>query len=183
LRDTLGRSKILVRIQRLEAGNPGDVRPAGDGLSEMRLDFGPGYRVYYKQLGSDIVLLFGGDKNSQDGDIRKAKKLASELEDWAMAKNTTAFDAAEYLNSPEDIAAYLSEAFETRDAAFVAQALGTVARAKGMTDIAKAAGLSRENLYKALGPNTHPEFETVMRVLNAIGVRLTAVATTPRQAA
>jgi putative addiction module killer protein len=81
LRDTLGRSKILVRIQRLEAGNPGDVRPAGDGLSEMRLDFGPGYRVYYKQLGSDIVLLFGGDKNSQDGDIRKAKKLASELED------------------------------------------------------------------------------------------------------
>jgi probable addiction module antidote protein len=100
-----------------------------------------------------------------------------------MAKNTTAFDAAEYLNSPEDIAVYLSEAFETRDAAFVAQALGTVARAKGMTDIAKAAGLSRENLYKALGPNTHPEFETVMRVLNAIGVRLTAVATTPRQAA
>ena len=81
MRDTLGRSKILVRIQRLEAGNPGDVRPAGDGLSEMRLDFGPGYRVYYKQLGSDIVLLFGGDKNSQDGDIRKAKKLASELED------------------------------------------------------------------------------------------------------
>jgi putative addiction module killer protein len=77
----MGRSKILVRIQRLEAGNPGDVRPAGDGLSEMRLDFGPGYRVYYKQLGSDIVLLFGGDKNSQDGDIRKAKKLASELED------------------------------------------------------------------------------------------------------
>ena len=76
-----------------------------------------------------------------------------------------------------------SEAFETRDAAFVAQALGTVARAKGMTDIAKAAGLSRENLYKALGPNTHPEFETVMRVLNAIGVRLTAVATTPPQAA
>jgi putative addiction module killer protein len=81
LRDTLGRSKILVRIQRLEAGNPGDVRPGGDGLSEMRIDFGPGYRVYYKQLGSDIVLLFGGDKNSQDGDIRKAKKLASELED------------------------------------------------------------------------------------------------------
>ena|SRR5215472_3262742 len=89
---------------------------------------------------------------------------------------TKPFDAAEYLDSPEAIAAYLSEAFETNDAAFVTEALGTVARARGMTAVAKETGLSRENLYKALSSEGRPEFVTVMKVLDTLGVQLHAEA-------
>ena len=81
LRDTRARAKILLRLQRLEAGNPGDVKPAGEGVSELRIDYGPGYRIYYKQKGDTATVLVGGDKDSQAGDIQKAKKLASELEE------------------------------------------------------------------------------------------------------
>jgi probable addiction module antidote protein len=90
-----------------------------------------------------------------------------------MAK-TKPFDAAAYLNSREAIAAYLSEAFETHDVAFITEALGTVARAQGMSAVAKETGLSRENLYKALSPEGHPEFGTVMKVLDSLGVQLHA---------
>lgn len=76
LRDTKARAKVLIRIDRLALGNPGDVKPAGEGVSEMRFDYGPGYRVYYKQKGDVATLLIGGDKGSQDADIAKAKTLA-----------------------------------------------------------------------------------------------------------
>lgn len=79
LRDTRARVKILARIQRLEDGNAGDVAPVGDGLSEMRIHFGPGYRIYYVNRGGEVVLLLcGGDKRSQQRDIEAAKKLARE---------------------------------------------------------------------------------------------------------
>lgn len=82
LRDIRARAKVISRIERLSLGNPGDVAPVGDGISEMRIHYGPGYRVYYIQRGEEIVvLLCGGDKSSQDSDIRAARKLASELED------------------------------------------------------------------------------------------------------
>jgi putative addiction module killer protein len=82
LRDILAKAKILARIDRLTLGNPGDVAPVGNGVSEMRIHYGPGYRVYFVQRGKDvIVLLCGGDKRSQDSDIAAAKKLAAELED------------------------------------------------------------------------------------------------------
>src|SRR5262245_52561069 len=72
LRDTKARAKVLVRLDRLELGNPGDVRPVGEGVSEMRIDHGPGYRVYYKQPKQVATVLCGGDKDSQDADIQKA---------------------------------------------------------------------------------------------------------------
>ena len=82
LRDIRARAKVLARIDRLSLGNPGDVAPVGDGVSEMRIHYGPGYRVYYVQRGEEIVILLcGGDKSSQASDIRAAKKLASEWED------------------------------------------------------------------------------------------------------
>ena len=68
-----------MRLDRLSAGNPGDVRPVGDGISELRIDYGPGYRVYYQQRGDVlIVLLYGGDKSSQGKDIKTARELAEE---------------------------------------------------------------------------------------------------------
>jgi probable addiction module antidote protein len=84
------------------------------------------------------------------------------------------FDAAEYLDSPQAIADYLSEAFETCDEDFIAIAIGTVARAKGMSGVAKETGLNRENLYKSLNNGGKPEFGTVMKVLNSFDVQLVA---------
>ena len=79
LRDPRAKARVAKRIRRLGLGNPGDVQPIGDGLSEMRIDLGPGYRVYYLQQGAVlVVLLCGGDKRTQQDDIHTAKKLAAE---------------------------------------------------------------------------------------------------------
>jgi putative addiction module killer protein len=80
LRDLRARARIQARIERLAMGNPGNVRPVGEGVSELRLDYGPGYRVYYKKRGHRlIILLAGGDKNSQATDIKTAIRLARSL--------------------------------------------------------------------------------------------------------
>ena len=80
LRDRKAKALIDVRVERLLVGNPGDVRPVGEGVSEIRINYGPGYRVYYKQQGQTLVILLaGGDKGSQDRDIRMALDLAREL--------------------------------------------------------------------------------------------------------
>ena len=82
LRDERARYRINARIRRLEKGNPGDVKPAGDGISEMRIDYGPGYRVYYKDTGKEIIILLcGGDKRTQQADIAEAKKIARTYEE------------------------------------------------------------------------------------------------------
>lgn len=80
LRDTRARARILARIERLTAGNPGDAAPVGEGVSELRIDIGPGYRVYFKKRGLELVLLLaGGDKSTQARDIRAALRLARNL--------------------------------------------------------------------------------------------------------
>lgn len=77
LRDRRAAARIAARIDRLRLGNPGDVRPVGGGISEMRVDYGPGYRVYLKRSGGAlVVLLCGGDKSTQPEDIRRARELA-----------------------------------------------------------------------------------------------------------
>jgi len=80
LKDRRAAARVLVRIDRLAAGNPGDVRPIGSGISELRIDYGPGYRVYYLKDGDQLILLLcGGDKSSQGKDIKEAHRIA---EDW-----------------------------------------------------------------------------------------------------
>ena len=80
IRDAQTRARINMRIRRLSLGNPGDVRPVGKGVSELRIDFGPGYRVYYVQRGQTVIILVaGGDKGSQDRDIQLALSLAQAL--------------------------------------------------------------------------------------------------------
>ena len=80
LHDIRARARILVRIERLAAGNPGDVKAVGEGVSEMRIDYGPGYRVYYKKHGRKVVILLaGGDKRTQAKDIKTALRQAQNL--------------------------------------------------------------------------------------------------------
>ncbi|MGM1052658.1 MAG: type II toxin-antitoxin system RelE/ParE family toxin [Pseudomonadota bacterium] len=79
LRDTRARAKIIARLRRLSLGNPGDVKPVGEGVSELRIPYGPGYRVYYLARGPIVVvLLCGGDKSSQPRDIELAKAIATQ---------------------------------------------------------------------------------------------------------
>ena len=81
LRDPQARARILARVDRLADGNPGDVKPIGEGCSEMRIDYGPGYRVYYKDSGREIIIMLcGGDKDTQDKDIERAKEIARDYE-------------------------------------------------------------------------------------------------------
>jgi putative addiction module killer protein len=80
VRDERGKAKIAARIDRLRHGNPGDVAPVGDGLSELRIHFGPGYRVYFQRQGNELVLLLaGGDKSTQQADIAEAKRLVAQI--------------------------------------------------------------------------------------------------------
>jgi len=82
LKDQRARSIIFKRTKRLAEGNPGDVGPVGDNISELRIHYGPGYRVYYKDTGKEIIILLcGGDKSTQQADIIKAKKIAKQYEE------------------------------------------------------------------------------------------------------
>jgi len=91
---------------------------------------------------------------------------------------TSRYDVAEHLRTPKEMAAYLEACLEEadKDAAFIAKALGDIARAKGMAQVARDSGLSRESLYKALSGDRSPDFETILRVLTALGIKLHAKA-------
>ena len=95
-----------------------------------------------------------------------------------MRKKTTRYDVAEHLRTPEEMAAYLEACLNEAegDAAFIAKALGDIARARGMTQVARDTGLSRESLYKALSGERSPDFDTILKVVNALGLRLHAEA-------
>ncbi len=95
------------------------------------------------------------------------------------AIKTTAYDSAAYLDSDVAVQAYMEEAFATQDPGFIANALGVVARARGMTQIAKKAGMSRESLYKALRADGNPEFATMLRVMGALGLKFSVSAAPP----
>ena len=102
-----------------------------------------------------------------------------------METKTAPYDVAEFLETPEEMAAFLEACIQESDgdAAFIAKALGDIARAKGMTQIARNAGLSRESLYKALSGDRSPSFETILKVISALGLKLTASAIEVAEAA
>lgn len=148
LKDQAGRARILVRVERLIGCNPGQHRNLTDGVSELKIDFGPGYRVYYSQRGTRLLLLLVGcDTSSQSKDIQLAIKLSKNFKEWyamprAASKSTktrtTPYDVAEHLRTPEEMAAYLDAWLEEApdDTACIAKALGDIARAKGIALLA-----------------------------------------------
>lgn len=188
LKDRAGRARIQVRVDRLANGNAGPHRKLAGGISELKIDFGPGYRVYYTERGGElIILLAGGDKSTQQQDIKTAIALARTVRVTVMRKTTSKskgktktvpYDVAEQLRTPDEMAAYLDAwlAEAPDDAAGIARALGDIARAKGMSQVARDTGLSRESLYKALSETGNPSFATVLKVAKALGLRLHAQA-------
>ena len=162
----------------MATGNVGDVRPVGEGVSEMRSDYGPGYRGYFTKRGREVVVLrAGGDKRTRPTDIETALRLARNLWERIMSNpTTTRYDVGEHFRTAEEMAAYLEVCLEEADgdAAFIAKALGDIARAKGMAQVAREAGLSRESLYKALSGERSPDFDTILRVVGALGLKLHA---------
>lgn len=138
LSDVNGRARIQARIQRLASGNPGKYRRLKFGVCELKVDSGPGYRVYYTVMKTRI-------------------------------QN---YDVAKHLRTPEEMAAYLEASIAECDGdpAFVAHALGDIARAKGMARVARDTGLGRESLYKALSANGNPQLGTILKVAKALGL-------------
>src|SRR3984957_18379009 len=108
--------------------------------------------------------------------LRVLSSWRERFEEDDMTRDTSRWDAADSLETKEDIAAYLDAVLEDGDPDLLKAALGDIARAKGMTEIAQAAGLGRANLYKALSPEGNPEFATVAKVLKALGLRLSVAA-------
>jgi probable addiction module antidote protein len=180
--------RAQARIDRLEIGNPGDVRPVGSGISEMRIDYTAPTTV---SISSRVApqssfcsraatrarrsAISGGARarpqsvGGGHGQKKTNKKTNTKTK-------TIPWDSAAYLKTDRDIAHYLEAVFEDGDPALISHALGVIARAKGMAQIAKAAGLGRESLYKALSGEGNPEFATVLKVMRALGLRLTVSA-------
>jgi len=110
---------------------------------------------------------------------RKLNAWLKSIRSKPMAKKSKPFDAARYLDSDEAIAAYITEALRTYDLQLVTHAIGVAAKAKGMTKIAEKTGLSRESLYKALSADGNPNFDTILRVVTALGLQLGAEPVSP----
>jgi probable addiction module antidote protein/putative addiction module killer protein len=180
LADQKAKARILARLRSATFGNFGDCEPVGEGVSEMRIHVGAGHRVYYTRTGSTVyALLAGGVKGFPNERHCQSENNGSRTQEGeTMKKKKTTykpFDAAAYLDNDAVIAEYLSAAAEDPNPEVFVAALGDVAKARGMAQIAKDAGLGRESLYKTLSAGAHPRFETINSVLHALGVKFAVV--------
>lgn len=173
LRDLKAKARILARLRSAALGSFGDCEAVGEGVSEMRVHFGAGYRVYFKRSGASAYVILTG------GDIKQGhypgKGNGSGPKGATLKTTYTPFDAAAYLDSDDLMAEYLSAAAEDPNPDVFLATLGDVAKAKGMAQIARDSGLGRESLYKALSPGAHPRHETIKAVLHALGVKFAVV--------
>jgi putative addiction module killer protein/probable addiction module antidote protein len=183
LRDVNAKRRITQRIVRLQSGLMGDVKPVGDGVSELRVDYGPGYRLYFVTRGAEVVILVcGGDKQTQDATSgarnlwRRSFKAAAAAfnltEDATMKLKTTPFDPADFLDTRESQIELLADAIDSGDSRYIANALGTIARARGMAKVAKETGLTRQALYRSLSKTGDPRLTTLLRVAKSLGLKL-----------
>jgi probable addiction module antidote protein len=155
---------------------------------EMREHFGSGWRMYDLQCGAVLIVMLGGRRQAHPGQRhrRSQSPCGQPCGVSIMVKKTKIaelphFDMAHYLDGEEAVADYLNLVIEEGDMAELAHALGMIARARGMTQLARDTGLTREALYKALRPDAQPRFDTIARVCRALGVRLTAQPMHPEQ--
>jgi putative addiction module killer protein/probable addiction module antidote protein len=204
LTDRIARKAIMDRIVRIEAGLLGDCKSVGDRVSELRIDVGQGYRLYYTRLERVIVLLLcGGTKKGQKSDIRKAEAMAKAMnkgkkappasrvrerqagyaadggEEFHLTEDDlkiTPFDAADYIRGDDETQIYLlRNALESGHPGYIASALGAVARARGLSALQRETGIKRQTLNKSLSLKGNPTLETLTTVLKALGLRLEIV--------
>lgn len=185
LADACAQAKIATRINRLATGNFGDCKSLRQGLYELRVDWGAGYRVYYAMIGRECVLLLcGGDKRKQATDIERALEYLKDYEgkerNLMKRKASVSHDEAiirRLRKDPDFAAEYLKAALEDEDEPRVLLiALRHLAQAQGIAKVAKAAGIERESLYRALSVHGNPRLSTLVAVTKAIGLRLTVEA-------
>jgi putative addiction module killer protein/probable addiction module antidote protein len=185
LGDARAQAKIAIRINRLAAGNFADCESLRQGLFEQRIDWGPGYRVYYRMIGRDCVLLLcGGDKRKQSADIERALEYLKDYKDKDRnrMKRKASISHDETIirrlrKDPDFAAEYLKAALEDEDEPRVLLiALRHLALAQGIAKVAKASGIERESLYRALSVHGNPRLSTLVAVTKAIGLRLTVEA-------
>jgi len=205
LADEIAQDAIVRRIARVESGLLGKRRSVGDRVSELKVDVGQGYRLYYTMRGRTVVhLLCGGSKKTQKADIRKAEAMARALgetnaepggsrvrerqADYAPARDEadefrfteedlklSPFDAADYLQRESSQTSLLRDALASGHPAYIANAVGAVARARGLTNLERATGIKRQTLNKSLSLKGNPTLETLVTVLGALGLRLEVV--------
>lgn len=183
LADAQVRGVVVARIKRLERGLMGDVEPVGEGVSELRHTrwLRLARVLHTARWAAHRVACWRLQANAEERHKTRQSTgcIAGLTGETNMSKRIKVadlpeFDAAPYLDSETSIAAYLTDILEANDAGLLAAALGDIARARGMAEIAKSAGITREALYKALRPDSAPRFDTVSRVCAALGVRLVA---------
>ena len=164
LKDQRAVLHIVRRISRVAAGNTGDAKSVGGSVSELRIDHGPGYRVYFTSPVADRPLLSCSAVATSEHRAGTLGRQWRSPRNWRTRMKVSKlkkFDAAEHLRTPKARAEYLSLVLADGDPAEVRDALNVVARAQGMSEVAKAAGVTREGLYKTLGAGGNPEKKAV----------------------
>jgi putative addiction module killer protein/probable addiction module antidote protein len=202
LRDIPARDAIAARIARLRRGLFGDRRSVGDRVSELKIDVGQGFRLYYTMRGRTLVLLLcGGSKRTQKADIRRAEAMAKAAEKKKKDPRSSRvserqagysaetkepgitdadlafspFDPADYLECESSQLYLLRDALDSGHAGYIADAIGAVARARGLTNLERETGIKRQTLNKSLSLKGNPTLETLVTVLGALGLRLEVV--------
>jgi probable addiction module antidote protein/putative addiction module killer protein len=174
LKDEQARALIASRLDGLAYGHTGDARPVGGGISELRIHHGPGYRVYSRGKATRSSFCFAAATRAPRRETSEPRNGSPMHGVTDMTEKLTTYDPAEDLTSDAAIATFMAEAFASEDAGYIAHALGVVARAKGMAQIASQTGLSREQLYRSFSENGNPTLKTTIAVMKALGIELTA---------
>lgn len=177
LKDTAARQKVRIRLDQVRLGNLGKNRSVGEGVFELKIDYGPGYRVYYGQDKKTVVLLLlGGDKSFPKRTEPRPERIGRTTKgERTMAKKTTAYqeDLIEALKDPREAAAYLNAAMEEGDRALFLLALRNVAEAHGgMAAVSEKAKLNRESMYRMLSKKGNPEIKSILTLLHSMGLKM-----------
>jgi putative addiction module killer protein/probable addiction module antidote protein len=177
LRDPKSRRRIISRLFRVQQGNYGDVKPIGDGLSELRIFFGPGYRVYFGEDAGTLLLSFAGAiRIAKAAILRTLKLIGRSIKAVRTLRTLDEFTERYFRDHPEEVDDYLMEIFqdfaEDNDTGALLASLRVIARVRGISDMAQKTGMTRQGLQKALSSDGNPRLGNVISIMKAMGYYL-----------